>query len=99
MNKNQSEIARYIQENHGVTLSAEEIAKITELADLAKPDQPSTPSIDQIQTMKERCTEAVCTALDKYHHPEMSTSELLTIVGNVIASRVEFPEWVEVVGV
>jgi hypothetical protein len=93
---NNSEITRYIQENHGLTLSAEKMANRTELE---KFEQSSTPSIDHIQTMKKRCTEAVCAALDNYHHPEMSTSEILTIVRNVIANRIEFPEWVEVVGV
>lgn len=46
---------------------------------------------------KVKCTDTIIKAITDYHHPGMSTEEIVTIIRNVNANRTQSPELTDTV--
>jgi|GEM_PF-3450956 len=86
-----SKISQYFQENHGLSLTDQELVMINE--NVLTTNQGRIIQIEEkhLSDLKSSCINSVWQAMDKYHHTGMETDEIKTIVGNVIQNRAELP--------
>lgn len=49
------------------------------------------------EEQKEKCTEAIIKAMNDYHHPMMTTDEIITIIRNVNTNKTKQPDITETV--
>jgi hypothetical protein len=90
-----SKISQYFQENHGLSLTDQELEMINENVLTANQDRIIQIEEKHFNDLKSSCINSVWHALDKYHHSGMGTDEIKTIVGNVIQNRAELPDVTE----
>ena len=86
-----SKISQYFQENHGLSLTDQELEMINENVLTANQDRIIQIEEKYFNDLKSSCINSVWQALDNYHHAGMETDEIKTIVGNVIQNRAELP--------
>jgi hypothetical protein len=92
-----SKIIQYFQENHGLSLTDQELVMINEHVLTTNQGRILQVEEKHFNDLKSSCINSVWQAMDKYHHTGMETDEIKTIVGNVIQNRAELPDITETV--